>query len=905
MLAPDLSWSDDLSVDASLGNSPYTVGSDLSYANEYIGTTAAGGVFNQNDHTNTVTDRLYLGRNSGNSGSYTLSGGSLSAQTEYIGSSGSGAFTQSGGTNTISGVDLYLGYLSGSSGSYTLSGGSLSAAREHIGYYGTGAFTQSGGTNTISDYLEVGGFSSGSGTYILNAGSLSTSDEYIGGNMSSGSGTFTQNGGTNTASNYFIIAWDSSSNSSYDLRDGSLSVGSTECIGYGGIGTFTQSGGTHTLAQDLYLGVLYFSSSASSGTYNLSGGSLSVTGAEYIGYSGTGTFTQSGGTHTISQGLYLGVNSGSSGTYTLSGGSLSVTGGEYIGYGSTGDFIQTGGSHTVSGGIWLGSGSSGTYTLSGGSLTADQINGNLVNGGTFTPLTSGTTVTGNYTQTASGTLEVQVASASSYSKLAVTGSASLNGALKIVLQGGFIPSYGQRFPGILTATGGVSGTFSSVVNQYITPTLYWNVLYSANSVDLGTSTFEAVVVRNYTNPALGLTGNQWQVGNMLNGVAATATGDLNNVLNNIDQLTSYRQVANTYQQISVDKATSLPTLGFAGARLQWQGLSNRIDSLRFAGMEGGSGLGGRGGFNMSYSKLNGLMLAYNSSSLADLITAKRPAAPENRWGLYLEPGGILGSMKSTMNQTGYNFNVAGFNAGADYRVSDHLLMGLGTGYSHTSTDFHNYGGGAQTNTWPLMAYAAYLPQSFYAYGSAGYALNLFNLERNLSFGEINRTARSSPAGHQFNAYGEAGYDLKAGRLVVTPVASLAYSSLWVDGFTETGAGSLNLKVDPQHAESLQTGVGAKLAVPLRVASAKVVPQLCATYQHEYLDGTRGIDARLSQGSSTFSFQTEHPGRDFAVVGANVTVYAKKNIGVQVNYNTEVGRARYTAHLLNAGLRCEF
>ena len=618
MLAPDLSWSDNLSVDVSLENSPYTVGSDLSYENEYIGTTAAGGILNQSSYTNTVTSGLYLGQNSGSSGTYNLSGtGNLSAAIEYIGHYGTGTFTQSGGTNTIS-YDSYLGFLSGSSGSYTLSGGSLSANREHLGYYGTGTFTQSGGINTISDYIELGGMSGGSGTYTLNAGSLSTYDEYIGGFAGGGGdGTFIQNGGTNTVSDYLIMSWDSTSTSSYDLKDGSLSVATNECIGYGGKGTFTQSGGTHTIGQDLYLGVLYFSSTASSGIYNLSGGSLSVTGAEYVGYQGTGSFTQSGGTHTISQGLYLGVDSGSSGTYNLSGGSLSVTGGEYIGYAGTGDFIQSGGSHTVSGGIWLGPGSSGTYTLSGGSLTADQINGNLQNGGTLTPMTSGTIITGNYTQTASGTLEVQIASASSYSQLAVTGSASLNGALKMVLLNGFIPSYGQRFPGILTATGGVTGAFSSLINQYITPTLYWQVLYSANSVDLGTSEFEAAVARNYTNPALGLTGNQWQVGNMLNGVANTATGDLNYVLNNIDHLTTYRQVANTYQQISVDKATSLPTLGFAGARLQWQGLSNRIDSLRFAGLEGMRVFGGRGG------------LQY------ELLPAQRPDA-----GLqFLQPGG--------------------------------------------------------------------------------------------------------------------------------------------------------------------------------------------------------------------------------------------------------------------------
>jgi outer membrane autotransporter protein len=299
------------------------------------------------------------------------------------------------------------------------------------------------------------------------------------------------------------------------------------------------------------------------------------------------------------------------------------------------------------------------------------------------------------------------------------------------------------------------------------------------------------------------------------------------------------------------------------------------------------------------------MLAYNYSSLAGLITGERPKAPENRWGVYLEPGGILGSMKSSMNQTGFDFNVAGFNAGADYQVRDHLLVGLGTGYSHSGANFFGSGGGVEANTWPLMAYAAYLPQSFYAFGSVGYALNLFNLERNIAFGGINRTAKSSPTGNQLNAYGEAGYDLKTSRLVVTPIVSLAYSSLWVNGFTEGGAGSLNLKVAPQQAQSLQTGVGAKLAVPLKRNSTVVVPQAYATYQHEFADGSRGLDARLSQGSSTFAFQTDQRGRDFALVGANVTIMPKANFLVQLNYNAEVGRNKYTAHMINAGVRWEF
>ncbi|MGA9753639.1 MAG: autotransporter outer membrane beta-barrel domain-containing protein [Desulfobaccales bacterium] len=388
-------------------------------------------------------------------------------------------------------------------------------------------------------------------------------------------------------------------------------------------------------------------------------------------------------------------------------------------------------------------------------------------------------------------------------------------------------------------------------------------------------------------------------------LSGATSGDLNTVLDAIDGLPANPNVRDAFKQISPDKAGALSTLAFAGAASQMRNQAQRITDLSFGGREAGVLGGLPGSFDLNYSRTGGLMLAYNSASLAGLITEKPKAAPESRWGLYLDPSLILGSQQSSVNQTGFNFTMAGFTAGADYRVRDNLLVGLATGYSHTNSSFFGSGGGVQTNTWPLTAYAAYLPQSFYAYGSLGYALNLFNLQRQIGFGGLNRTATSSTTGNQLNAYGEAGYDLKASSLVITPVVSLAYSGLWVDSLTENGAGALNLKVSPQNATSLQTGVGAKVAAPLKRGPVTVVSQAYATYQHEFANDSRGLNASLSQSGSTFNFQTDAAPKNYALVGANVTILTDKNFRVELNYNTEVGRSNYTAHSAYAGVRWEF
>jgi len=107
---------------------------------------------------------------------------------------------------------------------------------------------------------------------------------------------------------------------------------------------------------------------------------LTSPGDEYVGYSSNGAFMQTDGDHTTNGNLYLGYGSGSVGTYELSGGQLSIIKNEYIGYEGQGRFVHTGGSHTVTAGSWsrltLGfhSSSQAVYELSGtGELLVDAL----------------------------------------------------------------------------------------------------------------------------------------------------------------------------------------------------------------------------------------------------------------------------------------------------------------------------------------------------------------------------------------------------------------------------------------------------------------------------------------------------------------------------------------------------
>ena len=332
-----------------------------------LGNDLPGGIFNQTGGTHTVNGELDM----------------------CI-----GQYNQSGGTLTVRGSTglLLVGFYSGADGStYTLSGGSVTTGGTYIGYTnGVGTFTQSGGTHTVNGNLLLGGASSGSYGNGIGAYNLSEPD----------------------ASNPAI-----------------LTVGGNELIGSNGYsvgqGTFNQSGGTHTVSGNLVLGDQYYTYAGVTypniGAYTLSGGSLTVYGDTTVGNYGTGTFTQSGGTYTIgsagrSGNLVLGNNGNAVGTYTLSGGSLTVYGYALVGTDGTGTFNQSGGTHTANN-VNIGFGT-GTYNLSGGTLNAagianyntfnfsgGNLNANLTNN-SLTTISGAGTRTVNGTVTNSGTIQV-------------------------------------------------------------------------------------------------------------------------------------------------------------------------------------------------------------------------------------------------------------------------------------------------------------------------------------------------------------------------------------------------------------------------------------------------------------------------------------------------------------------
>ena len=113
-----------------------------------------------------------------------------------------------------------------------------------------------------------------------------------------------------------------------------------------------------------------------------------------------------------------------------------------------GNYTQTAGSTTVDGTLSL---SGGAVSVNGGVLNgAGTINGNVVNAAVVTPGDSPgiLRINGNYTQTADGTLNIEIGgltAGSQYDRLVVSGTATLAGTLNVIILNNFQPNPGDSF----------------------------------------------------------------------------------------------------------------------------------------------------------------------------------------------------------------------------------------------------------------------------------------------------------------------------------------------------------------------------------------------------------------------------------------------------------------------------
>ncbi len=351
------------------------------------------------------------------------------------------------------------------------------------------------------------------------------------------------------------------------------------------------------------------------------------------------------------------------------------------------------------------------------------------------------------------------------------------------------------------------------------------------------------------------------------------------------------QAAQTVNLNSVPGLTSIYTLGFAQFDTEVFSLQQRFADIR-AGEDSdrvprerspSSGKSIWDGKSVS----DGKSLADGKSVSAG--TSMR-LADDGRWGFFINGTGDFAT------SGGADSHSVGTTVGVDYRLSDHFIMGLSIGYARSESEFSN-NSSVKSDGGKVALYGMYQQGHFYTEGFIGVGFNSYDINRGAFLG----AARGSTSGVQFDSYLGTGYDIKLGHWTVTPMASLLYTQVGFDSFSERGS-LLPLNIPAQHASSLRTRTGIRVARTTRWGNVRVTPSLSAQWQHEFLDDQLPLSASFSNNaSSLFTVRGPKIGRDSALLTAALNV-GWSRYSAYVAYQADLGRKNYESQTALIGFR---
>jgi len=290
----------------------------------------------------------------------------------------------------------------------------------------------------------------------------------------------------------------------------------------------------------------------------------------------------------------------------------------------------------------------------------------------------------------------------------------------------------------------------------------------------------------------------------------------------------------------------------------------------------------------------------------------------NRFSVFVNGVGGFGDTGSSSRENASDFYSAGVVLGVDYRFTNNFVSGLAFGYSHLGSDFQNNinvsGGGIDADIYNLSLFASYDLGDFYVDGNFTYGWSDYDVTRGVvilsnnaaSPGGANRIATSNPNGEQYSTGLGLGYNYQYDAFNLNPYARVDYYHGKIDSYSETGAFGLNLAVDEQNFDSLQSLLGVQLSYVFSHSFGVLIPQFNVGWHHEFLNKSRAINARYTAdfNNTLLTATTDNPDRDYATLGFGFSNVFQGGTQLFFNYQALLGYNAVNSNGFTAGVRIE-
>ncbi len=267
----------------------------------------------------------------------------------------------------------------------------------------------------------------------------------------------------------------------------------------------------------------------------------------------------------------------------------------------------------------------------------------------------------------------------------------------------------------------------------------------------------------------------------------------------------------------------------------------------------------------------------------------------------------------------FNSEGSGFTIGLDYRLKPELNIGLAVARNKQNGDFAQNGGEFD------VADINFLIFGFYRFSEGSFMDTALSLSQrdiettrrflfedttgNNALLNTDTLVSSDNSAETLFFSVRGGHDWLLNNGVTLGLSSaLQFEQLEIDGFTETGDTALTLTYLSQDEEKL-TGEVSLFGSMARSGSWGVIaPQFTISYQHEFSDDQRDINAFFTEDQRTdptvITFSNDPPDRNYFRLNLGTSVNFQGGLAAFIDYSQQFGYDDYDRNAISLGVRKE-
>ncbi len=511
-------------------------------------------------------------------------------------------------------------------------------------------------------------------------------------------------------------------------------------------------------------------------------------------------------------------------------------------------------------------------TLGGNSTYTLNADGAFANHGTVSPGNSiGTiAINGNYEQSSTGNLLMEVNNHGAHDTLVVSGTAELDGTLTLAPASDWYATGATLTLGLgdLVQAGSTTGTFASLDSVIASPTLL------ATASTLGSNSYQLSITRqNNAYSQYALNDNARRAGRALDAIAGYAGPDIQPLYQALDfSAPDGSTVAGALPQLSPEAYSAMAASSLNRERQIAGQISARSQAIRHGAVVDDQWRGFAIPFGGGTSQdPRGTLIGQNASSYGVTFGAEKLDSrhPDWSWGVYGAVSGQSVNVNDGLHASGRS---TAFNLGLQARyapdpASGPYLFGLGQ----------------------LGIEDAHFTRRL--------AIDSYSAKNHADWTALNGTLTAG-----------GGYRWALSQsLSVGPLATLNYTRLNRPSLTESGSDASRLQLSSSHFDSLQSSIGVSASLSLaRPSGALLTASLQATWDRELLDNDYVQQAAFAgYPQASFASRNKIAGRDALGLAAGLTYEIDKNFTVGASVNSQLFRSGYQSVSGNISLSRRF